>query len=53
LGKAIAPGAAFENSDGTPLKIDQDYFGNKRSETNPFVGPFENLKEGMQVIKVW
>ena len=53
LGKAIAPGAAFENPDGTTLKIDQDYFGHKRSETNPFVGPFENLKEGMQVIKVW
>jgi len=53
LGKAIAPSAAFENPDGTPLKIDVDYFGNKRSETNPFVGPIEGLKEGNQVIKVW
>jgi hypothetical protein len=53
LGKAIVPNASFENPDGTPLKIDTDYFGNKRSETNPFVGPFEGMKEGQQVIKVW
>lgn len=53
LGKAIAPNVAFENPDGTPLKIDTDYFGNKRSESNPFVGPIEGLKEGSQVIKVW
>lgn len=53
LGKAIVPNASFENPDGTPLKIDVDYFGKKRSETNPFVGPIENLREGLQVIKVW
>ena len=53
LGKAIAPDAAFENADGSPLKIDVDYFGKKRSDTNPFVGPIEGLKEGKQVIKVW
>lgn len=53
LGKAIAPNAGFENPDGTPLKIDLDYFGNKRSETGPFVGPIEGLKEGKQIIKVW
>jgi len=53
LGKAVAPNAGFENPDGSPLKIDTDYFGNKRSEANPFVGPFEGLKEGEQVIKVW
>ncbi len=53
LGKVIAPKTAFENPDGTPLKIDRDYFGEKRSETNPFVGPIEGLREGKQVIKVW
>ena len=53
LGKAIAPNEAFENPDGTPLKIDVDYFGNKRSESNPSVGPIEGLKEGKQIIKVW
>ena len=53
LGKAIAPNAAFENPDGLPLKIDVDYFGSKRSETNPLVGPIEGLREGTQIIKVW
>ncbi len=53
LEKAIVPNAWFENPDGTPLKIDVDYFGAKRSETNPFVGPIEGLKLGVQVIKVW
>jgi hypothetical protein len=44
---------AFENPDGTPITVDQDYLGKKRSETAPFVGPFEELKQGEQVIKVW
>jgi hypothetical protein len=44
---------AFENPDGTPITVDQDYLGKKRSETTPFVGPFEVLKQGEQVIKVW
>jgi len=53
LGKAKMPDVPFENPDGTPLKIDNDYFGSKRSETSPMVGPFEKLKQGTQVIKVW
>ena len=53
LGKAITPNASFENPDGTPLKIDSDYFGKKRSETHPFVGPIEGLIMGVQTIKVW
>jgi len=53
LGKAKMPNAAFENADGTPLKIDTDYFGNKRSESNPSAGPFENPKKGLLRIKVW
>ena len=53
LGRAIAPSALFENPNGTPLKIDADYFGKKRSEINPFVGPFEGMTEGKQIIKVW
>ena len=44
---------AFENPDGTPITVDQDYLGTKRSETTPFVGPFEELKQGQQVIRVW
>ena len=47
------PKAAYENPDGTPLKIDTDYFGKKRSQTNPSAGPFENPGEGKLTLKVW
>ena len=53
LGKAKMPNEAFENPDGTPLKIDTDYFGKKRSESNPSAGPFENPGKGMLKLKVW
>jgi hypothetical protein len=53
LGQAKLPREAFENPDGTSLKIDNDYLGNKRSETNPSSGPFENPGKGMVRTKVW
>ena len=53
LGRAKMPNAAYENPDGTPLKIDTDYFGKKRNEADPFAGPFENPGEGKLTLKVW
>jgi hypothetical protein len=53
LGKAKIPKAAFDNPDGSALKIDTDYLGNKRSETNPSAGPFENLPTGDVKLKLW
>jgi len=53
LGKAMIPGQAYENPDGSPLKIDTDYFGRKRSKANPTAGPFENPPEGKLILKVW
>jgi hypothetical protein len=53
LDKAIIPNQAYENSDGSPLKIDTDYFGNKRSDKNPTAGPFENPGQGRLSLKVW
>jgi alpha-L-arabinofuranosidase len=53
LTKAIVPGLPFENVDGSPMQIDTDYHGNKRNTANPSPGPFEILKSGKQVIKVW
>jgi hypothetical protein len=53
LGKAVIPDQAFENPDGTPLRIDTDYFGKKRNEKNPFPGPFEISAGGKQTLKVW
>jgi len=53
LGKAKIPKAAFDNPDGTPLKIDHDYFGNLRTGETTSAGPFSNLKTGNIVLKVW
>jgi alpha-N-arabinofuranosidase len=53
LGKAVIPDQTFENPDGTPLRIDTDYFGKKRNEMNPFPGPFENPAGGKLTLKVW
>ncbi|HEU5071503.1 MAG TPA: carbohydrate-binding protein [Verrucomicrobiae bacterium] len=53
LGKTRVSHCTYENRDGTPLKIDADYLGQKRDEHNPFPGPFENIGNGPQEIKVW
>ncbi|MCU0786444.1 MAG: right-handed parallel beta-helix repeat-containing protein, partial [Verrucomicrobia bacterium] len=52
LGTAKVTGCAYENPDGSPLKVDRDYFGKKRDGRNPVPGPFENAFEGADV-KVW
>ena len=53
LGKAKMARQAFENVDGSPLKIDTDYLGKKRSESNPSSGPFENPGKDIIKLKVW
>jgi len=53
LGRARTPGLAYENQDGSPLKINTDYFGKRRSAANPTPGPFENPGEGELKLKVW
>lgn len=40
LGKAFESGQAFENRDGSPIIIDTDFLGEKRTNT-PSAGPFE------------
>ena len=53
LGKAKIPGLPYENPDGSPLKLDTDYFGKPRSAANPTPGPFENPGTGPLTLKVW
>jgi len=53
LGKAKISDCTYENADGSPLKINTDYFGIKRNKQNPFPGPFEKIANGQQEIKVW
>jgi len=52
LGKAKVPKARFENPDGSPSRINIDYFGNKRSESSK-PGPFDDLTSGSVKLKVW
>jgi alpha-N-arabinofuranosidase len=52
LGETRVTKQAFENTDGSPLVIDTDYFGNPRDPENPFPGPFELLEKTGR-IKVW
>ena len=40
LGKAFEPEECYENSDGTPIRISEDYLGNPRA-AHPLPGPFE------------
>jgi hypothetical protein len=51
LGKAVIPNVPFEQRDGSPIRIDTDYFGDRRNEANPAPGPFEKL--GNLDVKVW
>ncbi len=53
LGNAAIPNLPYENPDGSPLCINTDYFGKKRSASNPFPGPFEISTSGPLRIKVW
>ena len=53
LDAAFQSEAPFENKDGSPITIYEDYFGNSRNTETPLVGPLENLKVGKNKIKVW
>ncbi len=53
LGEARIPGLPYENPDGSALTISTDYFGKKRSKTNPTAGPFETPATGSLTLRVW
>ncbi|MCR5281958.1 MAG: right-handed parallel beta-helix repeat-containing protein [Lachnospiraceae bacterium] len=40
LGKAFEPEQRFENTDGSTIHFDTDYFGRRRYGTNAYPGPF-------------
>ncbi len=52
LGKAKIPGLPYENADGSPLKVNTDFFGKKRSKTNPTPGPFEKPGTGAITLQL-
>jgi alpha-N-arabinofuranosidase len=53
LGRAENPDLPFVHPDDTPYRLDMDYLGEKRNTENPAPGPFEDIKDGLMVIKVW
>ncbi|MCX8091633.1 MAG: hypothetical protein N3I86_12015 [Verrucomicrobiae bacterium] len=53
LGKARVPAAAYENPDGTPLRVDRDYFGRRRDPKRPAPGPVERRAVGELQLRVW
>ncbi len=53
LGKATRSDAPFEQPDGTPYRLDTDYFGEKRNAETPSPGPFNIGKEKVLLVKVW
>jgi hypothetical protein len=46
LGRAKVPDLPYERPDATPLRVNTDFFGKPRQETNPTPGPFETLPAG-------
>ena len=52
LGEAKIPGLPYANPDGSPLKIETDYFGKPRAAAQPTPGPFENPGAGALVLQV-
>lgn len=50
LGNAKVPGVAYENADGSPLRINRDFLGKKR-DVSPTPGPFEQLPKGSLNLK--
>jgi alpha-N-arabinofuranosidase len=51
LGKAAIPNLPYENPDGSPIRVNTDYFGKKRGEANPAPGPFESPGQGELKVK--
>lgn len=52
LGRAGVSGARYEQPDGSPIRVNRDYFGHPRNEKNPLPGPFE-LPPGKVLLKIW
>jgi alpha-L-arabinofuranosidase len=53
LANPIIPDVPYENPDGTPFRINTDYFGQTRERGPVYPGPFKEGQEGQQIIKVW
>jgi len=46
LGKTYHAEMKFEQPDGTPYRLDSDFFGNRRPDADVTAGPFEIHGDG-------
>jgi len=53
LGKAKIPDLPFKNYDGTPLRIEKDYFGEVLAADKIPAGPFSGIAPGKIRLKIW
>ncbi|MBD3265177.1 hypothetical protein GF373_00775, partial [bacterium] len=53
LGETRIPKLGYEQADGSPLVIDTDFFGVKRSKTAPAPGPFAKPGQGQVKLRIW
>jgi hypothetical protein len=53
LGNARIPNLPYVNADGSPLVVDTDYSGKRRSGARPTPGPFEKVGTGTRATRVW
>ena len=52
LGVAGVSAARFEQADGSPIRVDTDYFRESRNQQNPAPGPFEG-PSGRVPLRLW
>jgi len=53
LARAMVSSAPYENPNGTPYRLDTDFFAKKRNTKNPAPGPFRFSNEKKISLKVW
>jgi alpha-N-arabinofuranosidase len=53
LPKAKVPDLPYDKPNGTPYRLDTDYFGKKRNPENPAPGPFELANGKVIRLKIW
>jgi hypothetical protein len=53
LGKTKVANLPYVNADGSPLVVDRDYRGRRRSNLKPTPGPFAKVPSGPTAVRVW
>lgn len=52
LGRAVIPNLSYEQADGSPVSVGEDFFGKARSAADPTPGPFETPGTGRLTLRL-